>query len=211
MPDTPTKWFKNLLSVSTATYFKDHAVLDRVVMPGACYLETILGFGSSVLGSQLCSVVVEDLEFQHPLFLSSDFIKYQTLVTECPMSENNYEVQIFSQNEDWKKHSSAKLRIDTNSLHESNLEYFSAEGRTVESSIIYETFRRSFIKMGPEFQSLKEFEVLNNNDMIFSVRELSLENREKYVVHPILLDAMMQAFWYFKVDKNSSSLPLILP
>jgi len=79
-----------------------------------------------------------------------------------------------------------------------------SDGTAINCSRIYDMFQTCGIELSQSFQSLEKGEYFENGDMIFSVSELKGTD-EQYIVHPILLDAMIQAVLYSKISKISSS------
>jgi acyl transferase domain-containing protein/acyl carrier protein len=119
------------LSLKTHPWLADHAVMDRVLLPGTCFIELALAAGQRV-GAE----VVEELAFERPLLLDGQgAVQIQVSIAE-PDDAGRRAIAIYSresqsrdaseEGREWTRHAAGVLGVEETSAH--GVEETSADG-----------------------------------------------------------------------------------
>ncbi len=194
--------FVNELRLEVSPYLKDHQIYDTILFPAAGYIEILLAAGKKILGTQ--SITIKNLIIQEPLSLSAD--KPKTIQVQVLEADNkDYTLSIHSQEKEgnWICHGSALL---------SNSSLASADicdwekiklicNHEISTSDLYQKFAVHGAHYGPQFQTLKNVWVTNNE----VAAELHCESDLGCLSDPRILDGCFQALSAaIAIDKDSS-------
>ncbi|CAL8129043.1 unnamed protein product [Orchesella dallaii] len=231
-----TKIFQNGLNLRALEYVKDHAIGDNVIFPGACYLEMCLAAGLAAvegstdkLSSPSRAMKIENLEIKAPLCLSENKTRQAQTVVELNISNgsewdwNDMKVTIFTRRETdnestkWLPHAKAKFSPFP-TAEEINIQFdIDAFTKTLEKpsndeyiSEIYDKLSSVGLKFGPSFRSLDKIwrEEDEQGTLIAKVKVAPAQNSHQmyYIIHPIVLDAMLQSIMMLRFTSNISEL-----
>ncbi|CAL8085106.1 unnamed protein product [Orchesella dallaii] len=224
-----TKLFQCGLSLRNLEYVKDHAIGENVIFPGAGYLEMCLAAGlATVEGSTVTLAApsrpmkVENLTIQAPLCLhESKTVQVQTVVelnicNEIQGDWNDLKVDIFKrmdvESSKWLPHAKATfsplltaeekhVAFDTNAFTQT------LEKPTNDEFIreIYAKLASVGLKFGPTFRSLdKVWRDAQQGTLLAKVKVPSGQDSKQsnYIVHPVVLDAMIQSIMMLQLTSN---------
>ncbi|CAL8085487.1 unnamed protein product [Orchesella dallaii] len=212
------KLFQSGLNLRTLEYVKDHAIGENVIFPGAGYLEMCLAAGlatvegsTSALAPPTRPMKVENLGIQAPLCLDESKTCPVQTVVELNMSNenevdwNDMKVSIFRRMEaectKWVPHAKATFS-PLPSAEEKAVSFDAvafAQSQTGPSNDdfikeVYEKLASVGLKFGPNFRSLeKVWRDEEKGTLLAKVKVPSGEESGQYIVHPVVLDAMIQA------------------
>nr|UYH37510.1 polyketide synthase dehydratase domain-containing protein [Myxococcaceae bacterium MCy9487] len=192
--------FESTLSASAPAYLADHVVHDRVVLPGAAYLEMALAAGSAVFGTE--SFVLEDIVLQQALLLSSE--EPRTLQTVL-VPEEGARVYAFrissigpedddSEQTAWTLHVSGKLVASPLSSEATGAESFTPHLHGAQrADDFYARMDARAIHYGPCFRAVEELWG-REGEALGRIRlpESIASEAGGYRLHPVLLDAALQ-------------------
>lgn len=200
LPDK-TAYFTALLQLSTLSYLEDHVVFDRVIYPGAAYLEMALSAGSLLLGNE--KIALENVSLESVLqFEAGKTKKTQMLIKK--LEAETYSFEIYSQVE----HAKGKITALIESPAAISLE--NIKDRCPEAlsiSQFYEAIKTKGIAYGPHFQCIQNLS--KGNKEVFA--ELQLKGSAKsYHMHPALLDCALQLVFANFSENGQFNLPAVL-
>ncbi|CAL8129073.1 unnamed protein product [Orchesella dallaii] len=222
------KLFQSSLSLKALEYVKDHAIGENVIYPGACYLEMCLAAGlATVEGSMdwlsppTRPMKVENLIIQAPLCLEEGKICQLQTVVELNTSNdgdgdwNDMKVNIFRKLESdsikWLPHARAHFSPIA-SAEEKDVGFDTERFKTTlqlpatedEVTDVYNKLASIGLKFGPTFRSIqKVWRRDNSTSLLAKVNVPQSEERDTpYIIHPVVLDAMIQAIMMLLVTSN---------
>ena len=200
--------FNSTVSSDNPIYLKDHIVFDKIVFPGAAYIEIAMSAGSVVLNSdQLC---ISDLEFHQALILETDDYKnIQTVFAK--VEKNKFRFEIFSlvneENNNWILHASGNIKVDKNrsgnkvDLHKLKNSFdkpISVSDFYNDAKIIGIEYKNTFQGIRELYSSGKEaLALINTDDKLI---------KSYYKIHPAILDSAFQtALSLLMTEKNDKA------
>ncbi|CAL8140616.1 unnamed protein product [Orchesella dallaii] len=221
------KLFQSGLNLRTLEYVKDHAIGENVIFPGAGYLEMCLAAGlatvegsTGALAPPTRPMKVENLGILAPLCLDESKTCPLQTVVELNMSNenevdwNNVKVNIFRRMEaectKWLPHARATfspLPTAEEKTVSFDVDAF-AQTQTAPSNDdfikeVYEKLASVGLKFGPNFRSLeKVWRDKEKGTLLAKVKVPSGEESAQYIVHPVVLDAMIQAIMMLQHASN---------
>jgi myxalamid-type polyketide synthase MxaB len=207
--------FESCLSPDHPVYLQDHCIFQRVIVPGAAYLEMALAAGQQVLQSE--HLQLEDVLIQHPLHLSADQIAVVQVVLS-PVEVGFYSFKIFSMNPDeerWTEHASGKIRsaLTTAEIASQRPQQLQEECQQVFAvDAYYEQLYSRGLEYGPYFRGIKELGA--SNQEVLSRIQLTDElgtDADTYLLHPVLLDASMQSMGVAFTQVDSENQDAYMP
>jgi len=203
--------YTQVLSTRNLSYVGDHRVAERIILPAAAYLESIMAAGCQVLqgGRVQVPFTVEDLMVEAALELTKS-CQVQTVLRSVGGDQGaKFEIGIHKQvsREElgkWKRHAVASFSPSMQSTMAESVEIKELQDRMTRTESItqaYEAVGKAGIQFGPKFQSIAqawmgEKEVLTQINLP--------EDSPSYICHPIVLDAMIQTF-AFRTALTSTS------
>ncbi|CAL8118587.1 unnamed protein product [Orchesella dallaii] len=212
-----SKLFQVGIDLKKVEYIKDHVVGKRVIFPGAGYLEMCLAAGHTAtegLTDTFCRpsgpLTIENLKISAPLAIDEKQIcqmqvvmdsKYDTATGEN--ASGGIKVEVYKQQymdgeaPKWTQHAisyftPAPVNYDELRFRETyNYTKIKESCQTqVPISDLYGKLAESGLKFGPHFQSLTK--IWKGKCGVLADAKIPSDFRN-YVMHPVLLDAMLQA------------------
>ncbi|CAL8085455.1 unnamed protein product [Orchesella dallaii] len=221
------KLFQSGLNLRTLEYVKDHAIGENVIFPGAGYLEMCLAAGlATVEGSTVAlapptrPMKVENLGIQAPLCLDESKTCPLQTVVELNMSNenevdwNDMKVSIFRRMEaectKWVPHAKATFSplpsAEEKAVSFDAVAFAQTQTRPANDDFIKEVYEKLAsigLKFGPHFRSLeKVWRDEEKGTLLAKVKVPSGEESGQYIVHPVVLDAMIQAIMMLRHAAN---------
>ena len=194
LPETGGTVLTGWLSLETQPWLADHAVLGRVIVPGAAFVEMALRAGREV-GSHL----LDELTLHAPLVLGErGGVRVQVLVHEADAAGRRA-VSVHAQPDGgaWVRHASGSLVGGTRPT-EFEATVWPPEGADpVATGDVYADLGARGFDYGPAFQGLTA--LWRRGDEVFAEVALppgSAADAEEFGLHPALLDAALHAVWY---------------
>lgn len=218
-----TKLFQNGLNLRSLEYVKDHAIGQNVIFPGAGYLEMCLAAGHATVECASDSltrpsrpIMVENLSISAPLALDESKTCQVQVVVEFNTGGssandwNDMSIKIFHKMDmKWLPHAVATFTPlpsaeEIKKVHFDMEKFEKLRALPPDEQIIYQTYDKLAaigLRFGPIFQSLEEVWRNEKQGMLAKVKippaTLNSEERngdaQQYIVHPVVLDAMIQA------------------
>ena len=209
--------FESQITTSQPPYLSDHHVFEKVIMPGAGYLEMSIAAGLNV--SRTSQLVLEDIVFEQSLILSEERLKtVQTILK--PLENKAHEFQIFSQQTEeneaqpyWMLHAQGKiqqLKIN-NTAPTVDLEAYKAKcTQEIDVKEYYQQLKQQGLNFGPNFQGIQKL-WLGLNQVLGQIQlpQELVEEALDYQFHPALLDACFQVIGA-AVEKNNAESSYLL-
>jgi amino acid adenylation domain-containing protein len=196
--------FEVRLSASAPAWLADHRVYETVVFPGAALLEMARAAGEAVLGP---GVAVTEFAIAQALTLDTPEGKVvQTVVLPGAPARR---VEIFSRGEQgWVRQVTAVVQIDGAPLTAADsLEAVRARCPTAwDPAAVYAGYVERGLPYGPAFQAIRSLHVAKTE----MVAELALADGTDggFALHPILLDAALQAAGTLFAGADRTYLPV---
>ncbi|MEM6401717.1 MAG: beta-ketoacyl synthase N-terminal-like domain-containing protein, partial [Cyanobacteria bacterium P01_D01_bin.116] len=198
-----TIYFQNYLNLNNPAYLQQHRVFDKVILPGAGYIEIALAAGNIVLNSD--NLILENLEILQPLILSDNSTTTTQVVLES-QQEQEYKFEILSlstASEEWLLHAKGKITpcrdvihnvshiYDENEINPVSQIHEKNEINPVDISNYYQEFEKRGIKYGESFQAITEL-FGKENQALGKINLPAELTNNGYKLHPVLLDAAFQ-------------------
>ncbi|OPF76623.1 hypothetical protein VT50_0223700, partial [Streptomyces antioxidans] len=195
--------FTGRLSTRTHPWLADHAVLDRVLVPGAALLELVLGAGQHVGAERL-----DELVLHTPLTLPSDDTALDIQVGIDAADERGgcavrlhsrpHRLQDDDPADDWVCHATGTLAVspapsDGGAEPEAGSAWPPAGAEPVDIDAFYERLADHGYGYGPVFQGVRAV-WRRGEEMFAEVRlpESAAGDADRFGVHPALVDAALQ-------------------
>ncbi|WP_443705586.1 SDR family NAD(P)-dependent oxidoreductase [Saccharothrix coeruleofusca] len=187
------------LSLSTQPWLADHALFDRVLLPGTAFVEFALRAADQV-GCEL----VEDLTIETPLLLERGGVALQIVIGEPEESTGRRSITVWSQQQDpdspdidgaWTRHASgfvsatAGVRRDDPEM----AQWPPAGVEEVDLGDLYENFAAAGYGYGPVFRGLKAAWLRDGEVFAEVALPEHVGDAGAYGMHPALLDAALHA------------------
>ncbi|MER5702863.1 beta-ketoacyl synthase N-terminal-like domain-containing protein, partial [Micromonospora sp. NPDC002296] len=192
------------LSVASAPWLADHAVLDTVVLPGTACLDLVLWAGR-LLG---CPAVTE-LVLDAPVVLPAEgALRIQVLVDE-PDARGRRAITVHARPDEdgagWTRHAGALVEPDTAEGPDPLVEWPPPDTAAVPVTGHYERLRSIGLDYGPVFRGLRAAWAVGEElwlDVVLPTGEPGA-----FGVHPALLDAALHGIWLRPDDDGVCRLP----
>ena len=204
--------FESEISQDEPNFLQDHRVFDKVILPGAGFLEMALSAGIKALNTQ--AIILESVAIQKPLILQEDSEKkIQTFLTPKE-DENTYIYEIFSQEEsNWKLHAKGQFLSTENKIIKANLNDIKEECNTLVDTVeYYQKLAQRGVHLDTNFQAIKKLWKNKSEESLaeISLPEKILSQTNPYTIHPVLLDACFQGIGItlLEEDQNITYLPI---
>ncbi len=195
--------FQSELNAQRPAFLADHQICDRVVVPGAAYVEMALAGANQIFGGG--SHRVESLSLDVALHLDFDQKRLVQVIFEAN-TEESAAFEVFSSPQDgsdadsgWTSHVKGRVTRVTASETEGQEKGLldSVRGRcteTLDTTGVYQTFGRQGMKFGPAFRSIRGLWRGQGETLAEVALADSLDSdSQAYRFHPALLDACFQA------------------
>ena len=190
--DAADPGWNTLLDTSLLAYLKDHCVRQKIVFPGAGYIEMALAAGHQLQPDQ--PLLLENLQFQKALFLST--WSFPTIQFSFSREDSSFTIRSAAnpRAENWNTHAFGYLRSRPLPIPDSDLENLRQE---ICEPVAIDQFYKSFAPLGLDYGPL--FRGVSRLWQAFgqSLAEVALPAALKadsgaYLFHPALLDACIQ-------------------
>ncbi len=181
--------FESRVSADAPAYLDDHRVFDRPTLPAAAYVEVALHVGQAWAGRR--PVTLAAFGFHQPLFLSATPTRLQTVLTS---QAEGCTVEIFSASEadepTWTLHASGRIELDDGEPRPATVAVDAPDA--VELDGYYDLCRARGVGYGPSFRALESL-AAGPGAAIAELRVPAAAFAAGYTLHPVLLDACLQA------------------
>ncbi len=192
-------YFESTLRADIPAYLADHCVFEKVLVPGAAYVEMALTAGFTIFKSEV--VELENIAIEQPLVLSADQRKTVQLLLGF-LDNNLYRFEICSldpltdePDPVWTVHATGQMRAAFDPhLEATDLSSWrSSEQQSLDPGEFYLQSHQSGIDFGPSFRSLQQGWIGSGEGhaRVALPEDLSSE-ANIYYLHPILLDGSFQ-------------------
>jgi acyl transferase domain-containing protein len=194
LPDSGATVLTGRLLPASQPWLADHAVLDRIVVPGTAFVEMALRAGHEVD----CELL-DELTLHTPLVLADGAGARVQVVVEAADDAGRRAVSVHAQPDggEWVRNADGVLSARAPEP-ESDLTVWPPEGaQEVEIGDVYGDLRGRGYDYGPAFQGLTA--LWRRGDEVFAEVALPAEaeaDAERFGLHPALLDAALHAVWY---------------
>ena len=192
-----TIYFQHSISSNNPAYLQQHQVFDKVILPGAGYIEMALAAGSLLFNTE--SLILENLEILQPLVVSADTAtNIQVVLT--PQGEQKYTFEILSLltlKKEWVLNATGNVRVREDEENKGDLgekkENISPNPFLNPFSIpsYYQEFQKRGIKYGESFQAITQL-FGGENQALGEIKLPTQLTSNGYKLHPVLLDAAFQ-------------------
>lgn len=200
-----TMLFQNWIDASVEVkYVYDHSIGTQVIFPGAAFLEMILAAVKQV-NKENGWILVNGFAVNSPLHLDAAISKQ----VQCIVDTKSRKARVYACREtqannksSWKLHASACYTEKANELECNKIDDF---GNLKSQALKKENATEHFylaaqnvgLNFGKDFRSIKR--LFQSENGTYSLIEVGVPESEKviimkYVLHPILIDAMIQGF-----------------
>lgn len=187
-------FFETSLSAASPAYLSDHRVLDKVILPGAAYVEMVLAAGAQIFQSPC--LVLEQVFMAHPLLLSAtQATTVQVVLSPTEKGVYTFEVaslKTASDADSWQVHVSGKLRAGGTRPDKVMLEQWHDRGAPLPLEPFYRQSQAQGLAFGECFQSLTQAWTESGEGYAQVKLPLAAGDADNYHLHPILLDGGFQ-------------------
>jgi acyl transferase domain-containing protein/SAM-dependent methyltransferase/acyl carrier protein/NADP-dependent 3-hydroxy acid dehydrogenase YdfG len=204
--------------LGTAGFLRDHRVFDTVIVPAPLIIEMALSAASEAFSE--APVAVQDLMLHRPIILSEKEERVVHLVFDSP-TDSSAKFKIHSaavtegRDPDWTLHATGRIPLrggedvpDSAIPERINDGSFPGHSETLSAADFYGLFEKREVRFGPAFRVVESMEFSEGK----AVAKLNLPEQlasevPDYRVHPVLLDAALQAIavCHIKGTENEES------
>ncbi|WMP19414.1 SDR family NAD(P)-dependent oxidoreductase [Thiothrix lacustris] len=186
--------FETDFSLATLPFLADHKVYGEMVVPGACYLATLLS-ASEVMGKTVCQL--EDILFPGAMVLAADETRTVQLALSPADTKAAFELISLAEGDDQAKpqtHLMGSVQWQTSATATStSLATLQARCATrLDPQRLYTVSQEQHIDFGGSFQWLHTLWQGDNETLAQLQAPTVLGKHEGYAFHPALLDACFQ-------------------
>ncbi|WP_436850586.1 SDR family NAD(P)-dependent oxidoreductase [Streptomyces longwoodensis] len=187
--------FTGRISLNSAPWVRDHAVLGTVLLPGTALVELAV-----VAGRQVGSPVVEELVLEAPLVLDADTSAHLQVKLGEVDEDGRREVAVYSRPQGEGDAVQQAVCHGRGTLGAAEAEVFPdwpaqwppAGAEPVAVDEVYSRFADLGFDYGPAFQGVRA--AWRDGDSVWSevvLRDEEADAAEEFVIHPALLDASL--------------------
>ena len=204
--------FNSVISSGNPSYLKDHCVFDKIVFPGAGFIEIALTAGANVLKND--SLILSELVYHQALMLEAQGSKnLQTIITK--EEKNRFRFEIFSlsdtENPFWILHASGNIKPDKpGAVKKSDIVSIKKKIKdSVSAGSLYERAKKAGIEYKKDFQAVKEIHANDKTALGLIETDKSLAD-SRYMIHPVTLDSAFQTalVLLMKESKDKAFIPV---
>jgi acyl transferase domain-containing protein/acyl carrier protein len=204
--------FEARFDATTASFLQDHRVFGAVIVPAPMIIEMALSAASEAFSAE--SSAVTDLALRKPLVLSEDHQPLVQLVLD-PAIDSIAEFKVHSaviiegMEPVWTLHATGRLDLGRQRANrQDRLEFNSLWSRCDQSfsgDDAYRLFERRGVHFGPVFRALQQM-ALGRDEAVASLclSEQLTRDLPNYRVHPVLLDAALQAIALSHIKRSAT-------
>ncbi|MEM6822450.1 MAG: SDR family NAD(P)-dependent oxidoreductase [Verrucomicrobiota bacterium] len=193
--EAPKPTWEFELNEAFLPYLPDHAVNDRIVFPGAGFVEAGLTLHQQIHDEEACCL--RNLKFHQMLVRDPETVQFCRIAYDS--TDNRYQFHSKTKLEDnWLLH--AEGTVLTGALKRyAPIAQKSDLVETCESFVdpghLYEKYRARGLDYGPQFQRIRSFH-RNDKEFLIELSEIVSvpgDNGDSYLLHPTTLDNLFQA------------------
>ncbi|WP_303392126.1 type I polyketide synthase [Kitasatospora sp. NA04385] len=174
------------LSTATCPWLADHVVLGSVLLPGTVFVELALH-----AGRQVGCDVLDDLVLAAPVALPEDGSVPVQVVVGAPDGTGRRPVTVHSRTDgSWLRHATGTLATADRPHPYDTGEPWQPAGEPVDLTDFYETLADQGYEYGPVFAGVRE--IRRQGDELYAEVALPVDTRDRFDLHPALLDAALQ-------------------
>jgi acyl transferase domain-containing protein/acyl carrier protein len=202
--------FESELSSELQPLLEGHQVCDRVVLPGAAYLELALAAGTEIFGSG--TYVLEDVSIQEALIIPEGQSRILQVVL-TPEGDKKASFRIVSRIADendkaiaWMGHATGKVALQQLSepipVALNDLQQRIPEAVSVRE--YYQQLLQRGLKYGASFQGIEQL-WRRDGEALGRIRlpEIAIDNA--YQLHPVLIDSGLQLLFATLAEDNQDT------
>ncbi|MCP9624983.1 type I polyketide synthase [Nocardia otitidiscaviarum] len=205
-PESDALMFCGRIGLGTHPWLADHAVGDRVVLPGTAHVDLLLHAGLECGLGEL-----DDLILEAPLVLPADAALDIRVTVEPPDAAGRRTARVHSRESGtentWNRHATAVLTEPSSSrATEAVPPWPPQDAQSLDLDTIYDRLADNGLHYGPAFRGLRA--AWRTSDEVFA--EVALPEGTDltgHVVHPALLDAALHAIGLGDLVDASDSAP----
>ncbi|MFH9405395.1 SDR family NAD(P)-dependent oxidoreductase, partial [Streptomyces sp. NPDC017638] len=174
------------LSTATRPWLADHVVQGSVLLPGTVFLELALH-----AGRQAGCDVLDELVLEAPMILPDDASVPVQVVVGTPDGTGRRPVTIHSRTGGtWLRHATGVLANSGRPHPYDTGEPWQPAGEPVDLTDFYDTLAAQGYEYGPAFAGVRE--IRRQGDELYAEVALPADTRDRFGLHPALLDAALQ-------------------
>jgi acyl transferase domain-containing protein/acyl carrier protein len=188
-------------------WLEDHQVENKVVIPGAAYVEAGLALHEKEFGDAACTL--QELRFNQVLV--ADPSKVQMLHTTYNRDTKIYQVYSREKGDTagWQLHATGRMLEDTVQRTAPKVDVAALKkgfANQVAPADLYTTLTGMGLHYGPYFQGLKEI-FINQDEVLCRIQgHENLEgNTDQYILHPSILDSAFQSMVALVADPRNTT------
>ncbi|MER7013161.1 type I polyketide synthase, partial [Saccharopolyspora sp. NPDC000359] len=204
-PESGALVLSGQISTGTHPWLADHAVGDRVVLPGTAHVDLVLHAGAT------CGLTaLDDLTVDAPLVLPAESPLDIRLSVEPPDSTGRRAVRVHSREpgseHDWTRHATAALAAPEETAPAAVTTWPPQDAEPLDLAEVYDQLADRGLHYGPAFRGLRS--AWRRPGEVFA--EVALPagtDVAGHVIHPALLDAALHAIGVGDLVDTSGSAP----
>ncbi|AFZ33410.1 polyketide synthase (plasmid) [Gloeocapsa sp. PCC 7428] len=195
-----TVYFENYLGLNRLSYLQDHQVFDKIIFPGAGYLEMAIAAGNLVLNT---NVILENVEISQALVLTETKL-------QLVLQHNKFEIlSLSAATDEWIVHATGKIQSLNEPQNPTFIDIATVQRQCQEINplLYYQTLRSHGINYGATFQAIAQL-WQGENQALAQIQLPPELTDTNYRLHPVLLDAAFQAIGAAVNEELSIYLPV---
>ncbi|MET8545885.1 type I polyketide synthase, partial [Kitasatospora sp. NPDC004799] len=174
------------LSTATHPWLADHAVLGRMLLPGTVFVELALH-----AGRRAGCDVLDELVLEAPMVLPDDGSVPVQVAVGAPDGTGRRPVTVHSRTGgSWLRHATGTLATGDRPHPYDTGEPWQPAGEPVDLTDFYDTLAAQGYEYGPVFAGVRE--IRRQGDELHAEVALPVDTRDRFGLHPALLDAALQ-------------------
>ncbi|MGW3078768.1 SDR family NAD(P)-dependent oxidoreductase, partial [Kitasatospora sp. NPDC001132] len=174
------------LSTATRPWLADHVVLGSVLLPGTVFVELAMH-----AGRQAGCDVLDELVLEAPMILPDDGSVPVQVVVGAPDGTGRRPVTVHSRTGGtWLRHATGMLATGDRPHPYDTGEPWQPAGEPVDLTDFYDTLAAQGYEYGPVFAGVRE--IRRQGDELYAEVALPADTRDRFGLHPALLDAALQ-------------------
>ncbi|MEU3529766.1 SDR family NAD(P)-dependent oxidoreductase, partial [Streptomyces sp. NPDC038707] len=174
------------LSTATRPWLADHVVLGSVLLPGTVFVELALH-----AGRQSGCDILDELVLEAPMVLPDDGSVPVQVVVGAPDGTGRRPVTVHSRTGGaWLRHATGMLATGDRPHPYDTGEPWQPAGEPVDLTDFYDDLAAQGYEYGPVFAGVRE--IRRQGDELYAEVALPAGTRDRFGLHPALLDAALQ-------------------
>jgi hypothetical protein len=195
-------------------FLSEHRIQDKAILPAAAYVEMVFAASSYLLNKNQRGLSLTNLMWLRHIEVENEHKKMVLLLS--PGMNDSFRIEIKTASEScpgsWTTHMLAKMPAHLSFVMddlkiEQKLQRFLVE--KIKKHSLYQALRENGFFYGTRFQIL-DFVALNANEALSEVKLHTLNDRQAFIIHPVLLDGAIQTALFLLKSQLKNNL-LYLP